>query len=118
MSVPIANLAQISRADWRAALGPYYAMFPVEFAFRTILAHSKKGDGVLDPFCGRGTTVYAAAALGRKGFGVEINSVGWIYGKTKLYPASQARVLQRLREIGRRARRYRRHNRLPEFFQH
>jgi hypothetical protein len=118
MSVPIANLAQISRTDRWAALGPYYAMFPVEFAFRTILAHSKKGDGVLDPFCGRGTAIYAAAALGRKSLGVEINSVGWIYGKTKLCPASQARVLERLREIGRLAKRYRRHNRLPKFFQH
>src|SRR4029453_3610754 len=104
MSVPIANLAQISRTDRWAALGPYYAMFPVEFAFRTILAHSKKDDGVLDPFCGRGTTIYAAAALARKGFGVEINPVGWIYGKTKLCPASHVCVLERLREIGRRAK--------------
>jgi DNA methylase len=118
MSVPIGNLVRGSRTDRWGRLGPYYAMFPVEFAFRTILAHSQKGEGVLDPFCGRGTTIYAAAALGRKGFGVEINPVGWIYGKTKLCAASQARVLQRLREIGQRAKRYRRHNRLPKFFQH
>jgi hypothetical protein len=93
-------------------------MFPTSFAERVIRRYTAPGDTVLDPFCGRGTVPFVAAALGREGFGVEINPVGWIYGKTKLRTASEARVLERLREIGRRAKRYRGHNRLPRFFQH
>jgi hypothetical protein len=43
--------------------------------------------------------VYAAAARGHSGCGIEINPVGWIYGAVKLTPASEPLVLRRLTEI-------------------
>jgi hypothetical protein len=85
-------------ARW-ASVGPYYAMFPVGFAFEVVRSLSRPGDAVLDPFAGRGSSVYAAAALGRGAVGIEINPVGWLYGSVKLRPASMSRVLERLREI-------------------
>lgn len=45
--------------------------FPLELAERCILAFSKAGDWVLDPFAGVGTTLVAAAKLGRTGVGID-----------------------------------------------
>jgi DNA modification methylase len=50
------------------------AAFPFEIAWRLILMHSVRGDTVLDPFLGTGTTVLASMATGRNGIGVEIDS--------------------------------------------
>ena len=87
-----------------AAVGPYYAMFPVSFAFDVIEEYTQPGDRVLDPFVGRGSSIYAAAAKGRTGCGIEINPVGWLYSSVKLRPATKERVLKRLQEIGRDAK--------------
>jgi hypothetical protein len=93
-------LSGFSYAESRwARLGPYYAMFPMEFAYKVILRHSKQGDFVLDPFAGRGSGTFAAAALERKTHGIEINPVGWLYGTVKLCPAPKKDVLRRLNEI-------------------
>ena len=75
-------------------------MFPVDFAETVIREYSDSGQGVLDPFLGRGTTVAVAEAMGRWGVGVEINPVGWVYSAAKIAPADETRVLQRLGEIG------------------
>jgi len=49
------------------------AMFPVELCKRLIRIYTKKGDVVLDPFMGTGSTVVAARDLERKGVGIDIN---------------------------------------------
>ena len=49
------------------------AAFPFDIAYRLIAMHSLAGDLVLDPFAGTGTTVFAAAALGRSSLGVDID---------------------------------------------
>lgn len=90
---------EINHVRWKG-VGPYYAMFPNDFALKVIKKYSNKGDLVLDPFAGRASSIFTAATLDRKGVGIEINPVGWIYGKTKLKPAPEARVLERLRELG------------------
>jgi hypothetical protein len=84
-------------------LGPYYAMFPSEFAFKVVSEHCPPGGAVLDPFAGRASSVYAAAALERSGYGIEINPVGWLYGRVKLRPAAKSRVIARIRQLGRLA---------------
>jgi DNA modification methylase len=48
--------------------------FPFELAYRLILMYAIKGDTVLDPFWGTGTTALAAAAAGRNSIGYEIDS--------------------------------------------
>jgi len=98
-------------------IGPYYAMFPTRFADAVIKKHTSPGDTVLDPFAGRGTAIFSAAVLGRRGFGVEISPVGWVYAKTKLGPAPLGQVEERLLEIAEQAGAYAEQARLlPEFF--
>jgi 16S rRNA G966 N2-methylase RsmD len=84
-------------------LGPYYAMFPMKFAFDVVQRYSSVGDHILDPFAGRASSIYAAAALDRKGVGIEINPAGWIHGHVKLCPAPQKAVLKRTNAIGKLA---------------
>jgi hypothetical protein len=74
-------------------------MFPLEFAFNVVEKYSKKGDYIIDPFAGRGSSIFAGGVLGRMGLGIEINPVGWLYGRVKLNPAPQKDVLARLADI-------------------
>ncbi|MDA8079041.1 MAG: DNA methyltransferase [Nitrospiraceae bacterium] len=100
-----------------AGVGPYYAMFPVNFATAAVREYTKPGDGVFDPFAGRATSLFAAASEGRIGLGIEINPVGWVYGKAKLQTAARADVEQRIEWLGKRAKNYRAAAKgLPEFF--
>ncbi|MXV92441.1 MAG: site-specific DNA-methyltransferase, partial [Chloroflexi bacterium] len=71
--VPIQNLwGDIPAARGIEHLG-YPTQKPLALMERIIRASSNEGDTVLDPFCGCGTTVHAAEALGRKWLGIDIS---------------------------------------------
>src|ERR1041385_6576382 len=111
-----ARTFETARARWMG-VGPYYAMFPALFCDRVIQKYTAEGDRVLDPFAGRGTAVFSAASLNRHALGIELNPVGWIYGKTKLHPAPKTRLVQRLETLGSLAAEYsERASSLPRFF--
>jgi hypothetical protein len=74
-------------------------MFPIDFAFQVVREYCPEGGSVFDPFAGRGSSIYAAAAQKRRGLGIELNPVGWLYSKVKLRPASEGAVLRRLKEL-------------------
>ena len=65
------------RSVWTIATRPYkgahFATFPEELVRPCILAGSRPGDTVLDPFAGSGTTGAVAAQEGRDFIGIEIN---------------------------------------------
>jgi adenine-specific DNA-methyltransferase len=52
---------------------PHPAQMPLALAERIVLASSRPGDLVLDPFSGSGTTLVAAVRHQRKGLGIELN---------------------------------------------
>ena len=54
-------------------LGEHPAPFPLEIAYRLIRMFSFWGDTVVDPFCGTGTTMAAAAMTGRNSIGIEVD---------------------------------------------
>jgi len=51
----------------------HFATFPEELPRRCILATTKEGDLVLDPFIGSGTTAVAAMKLGRRCIGIDLS---------------------------------------------
>jgi DNA modification methylase len=119
MSNLVSSLLSLNTAIGRwSGLGPYYAMFPKEFAFEVVEKFSKPGDLVIDPFAGRASSIYAAAAMERHGYGIEINPVGWLYGRVKLNPAQLSNVVRRIRDIEKLAQLNEQSEleNLPEFF--
>lgn len=89
---------QTAYSRW-VGIGPYYAMFPTVFVENTIKQYTQPGDWILDPFAGRASTVFIGSSLGRPSVGIEINPVGWVYGKAKLFPATKEAVTKRLKQI-------------------
>jgi len=65
------------RSVWTVTTKPYkgahFATFPTDLIEPCILAGSRPGDIVLDPFIGSGTTAYVAKGLDRKYVGCELN---------------------------------------------
>lgn len=54
---------------------PYFAMFPESFVLEQLYAYTRPDDVVLDPFCGRGTTVLESLLNHRHALGSDINPV-------------------------------------------
>lgn len=65
------------RSVWTVPTSPYtdahFATFPPDLIKPCILAGTKPGDVVLDPFFGSGTTGMVSLELGRKCIGIELN---------------------------------------------
>lgn len=80
MSVPWSGVGgtRNARSVWtitpRPFKGAHFAVMPPPLAERCIRAGSAVGDEVLDPFLGSGTVGMVCEALGRRWFGVELQS--------------------------------------------
>lgn len=78
---------------------PYQACFAPQIPKFFIENFSAKKDIVLDPFCGRGTTVFEANQLDRTGLGVDISPLALQIAKAKLNKVSLRQLKQRLKKI-------------------
>jgi len=78
---------------------PYYTMYPLDFPLRVLKKHGKRGDWVIDPFCGRGTTNFAARLLGMPSMGVDSSPVAAALAKAKLASAEPGRVVANAKAI-------------------
>lgn len=78
---------------------PYFAMFPEAFVQKQLLAYSRPGDLVLDPFCGRGTTILEALLNGRQAIGCDINSVAACVAGAKANVPSLEHLQRRVSDL-------------------
>jgi|HubBroStandDraft_1064217.scaffolds.fasta_scaffold00297_26 hypothetical protein len=85
---------------------PYFAMFPEAFVRRNILAWSRPGDLILDPFSGRGTTVFESLLNGRGAVACDTNPVAVCLSKAKADPPALREVLERLAALEQAGRRF------------
>lgn len=65
-------------------IAPYYTMFRPEFPLSAL---STARGWVLDPFCGRGTTNFAARVLGLPPVGVDLSPVAVAIASAKMSDA-------------------------------
>lgn len=66
------------------AICPYFTMFPLEYPSKVLRKHKKTNPVVLDPFCGRGTTLFAARSFGLSAWGIDSSPVAVAIAKAKL----------------------------------
>lgn len=66
------------------AICPYFTMFPLEYPNRVLKKHLKEKPVVLDPFCGRGTTLFSARQFGFSAWGIDSSPVAVAIAKAKL----------------------------------
>ena len=97
-----ASIWQSQNGRWAAPqhyMCTYMAMFPPELPHYFIQRFTKRGDTVLDPFCGRGTTPVEAAAHARNGIGNDLNPLAIALTRGKLSNSSLVDVLTRLDDL-------------------
>lgn len=75
------------------ALCPYYTMFPLEYPLQIIRKYRHLAPVILDPFCGRGTTIYAARKVGVSSYGFDTSPIAAAISRAKLATASVAEVI-------------------------
>jgi hypothetical protein len=78
---------------------PYFTMFPLDFPLNILRRRARTGDVVLDPFCGRGTTNFAARLVGLQSLGVDSNPVAAAITASKLVAPSVKDILFETRAI-------------------
>ena len=67
------NLRSVWNINTQAFAGAHFATFPARLVEPCVLASSRAGDIVLDPFFGSGTVGLVAQNMGRRYIGIEIN---------------------------------------------
>jgi hypothetical protein len=74
-------------------------MFPESFVLRNVVAWSSPGDLVLDPFCGRGTTILESLLNNRRAIGCDTNPVAACISRAKSNPPKLSVLESRLAEL-------------------
>ncbi len=86
------------RGAWATHKGDYRGNWPPQLARALILMYTEKGETVLDPMVGSGTTCIEAKLLGRNCIGVDVNYESLMLTLHRLYYLEKA--LERLEKGG------------------
>lgn len=76
------------------SLHPYPAKFPPRIPKSILNEYATKGQTVLDPFCGSGTTLVEAKLQGVNAIGVDINGLSVLLSKVKSTPLTKDQQLR------------------------
>lgn len=76
------------------AICPYFTMFPLEYPLRVLKKHQQAAPIVMDPFCGRGTTLYAARVLGLPARGIDTSPIAIAIAQAKLCTANKGTAIE------------------------
>jgi len=71
------------------SLHPYPAKFPPQLPKTILEKYAQKGQTVLDPFCGSGTTLVEARLLGINAIGVDVNGLSVLLSQVKSTPLNK-----------------------------
>ncbi|HHI71505.1 MAG TPA: hypothetical protein ENJ91_10915 [Rhodobacteraceae bacterium] len=80
------------------AVCPYYTMFPLQFP-KAVLKQVSRDTTVFDPFCGRGTTNFAAQSLNIVSYGFDTSPVAVAIAKAKLAVTDASEVLDLMEQL-------------------
>jgi DNA modification methylase len=96
---PVFSLPQRQHPILRLnAICPYYTMFPLSFPFNKLIS-ANSGDWVLDPFCGRGTTNFAARLKGLSSVGLDANPVAVAIAQAKFIKTTPRKIVEVCQDI-------------------
>lgn len=82
------------RANALNAICPYFTMFPLEYPLKVLAKHKSEGVSIIDPFCGRGTTLFAARKLGLRSCGLDSSPIAVAIAKAKLARVNSEAVVE------------------------
>lgn len=92
-------------SDSRFALNavcPYFTMFPLEYPMRALRFARLRGFKrplICDPYCGRGTTIFAARLRGLPAYGVDIAPVAVAIARAKLAVTDTEEVMNLVEDL-------------------
>lgn len=92
-------MTSLSKETALNGICPYFTMFPLDFPFNILKRRAQPGDTVLDPFCGRGTTNYAARLVGLDSLGVDSSPVAAAITASKLVTTTVEEILAEADQI-------------------
>ncbi|AFM25368.1 hypothetical protein [Desulfomonile tiedjei] len=88
----------LSKPDARNAICPYFTMFPLSVPSKQLRGVGSS-EWVLDPFCGRGTTNYAARLIGIPSVGIDSSPIAAAIAEGKMVDTSPEAIENACLEI-------------------
>ena len=90
------DICELKKPPWLInGICPYFTMFPI--AYPVGILNNTKCATVLDPFSGRGTTLFASRMFGYSAFGIDSNPVAIAITKAKLSTATVDDIMKTLK---------------------
>jgi site-specific DNA-methyltransferase (cytosine-N4-specific) len=93
------NFAESSTRELTHGIHRYSGKFIPQIARQAIELLTEKGETILDPFCGSGTTLLEAGICGRKAIGTDLNPLAVLVSNVKCTPIPRIELDKLLRSF-------------------